>query len=84
MSWHHVQNPEAQALQATIPQPLCLEAQLAATLMSSLLGARTRVIAVVTSSLVSGRTMHDSALHASVVGSNFRLLFHSSPIFPES
>lgn len=54
------------------------------TLMSSLLGAITSVITVVTSSLVSGKTMHDSALHASVVGSNFRPLFHSVLLFPES
>lgn len=33
MSWHHVQNPEAQTLEATIPQPFCLETHLAVTLM---------------------------------------------------
>lgn len=63
---------------------LCPEAHLVVTLMSSLLGAITSMLTVVTRRLVSGRTMRDSALHVSVVGSNFRPLFHSVLLFPES
>lgn len=62
---------------APLWQPLYPEAQLARILLSALVGARTSVVTGSTGSS-SSRTMHDSEFQASVVGSNFRPLFHSS------